>query len=94
MLLSGNGRYVSGGVARPHQDTARRTELAAAQKPFAIVLTCSDSRAAPEILFDQGLGDIYVVRTAGNVADDVALGSKAKFKSSVHSTLWTRAPSR
>ncbi len=75
MLLSGNSRYVSGNAVRPHQDTARRTELAAGQKPFAIVLTCSDSRVAPEILFDQGLGDIFVVRTAGNIADDVALGS-------------------
>ena len=75
LLLEGNQRYVAGQPAHVHQSIERRTEVVAGQHPGAIVLTCSDSRVPPEILFDQGIGDIFVVRTAGNVADDVALGS-------------------
>ena len=55
--------------------TSKRKELTKGQKPFAIVITCSDSRVPPELLFDQGLGDIFVVRVAGNVVDPIALGS-------------------
>lgn len=69
-LMEGNARYVAGKTIHPHQDSARRAEIAKGQKPFAIVLTCADSRVPPEILFDQGLGDIFVLRVAGNVADD------------------------
>lgn len=75
MLAQGNLRYVEGKATRPHQDLARRQEVTGGQHPFAIVLTCSDSRVPPEILFDQGIGDLFIVRTAGNVADDVAMGS-------------------
>ncbi len=75
LLLAGNQRFIAGRATHSHQDSARRMELAVGQKPLGIVLTCSDSRVAPEILFDQGLGDIFVVRTAGNVADDIVLGS-------------------
>src|SRR5438046_5665529 len=53
----------------------RRADLKASQHPFAIVLSCSDSRVPPEIVFDQGLGDLFVLRVAGNVIDDQSLGS-------------------
>ena len=74
-LLDGNARFVSGQSAHPNQDGKRRAEVAAGQKPFAIVIGCADSRTSPEILFDQGLGDLFVVRLAGNIVDDAALGS-------------------
>ena len=74
-LLDGNGRFVSGQSKHQHQDVKRRAELAAGQKPFAVVIGCADSRTSPEILFDQGLGDLFVVRLAGNIVDDAALGS-------------------
>ncbi len=74
-LLEGNKRYVADQTMHPHQSSERRNEVVAGQSPFAIVLTCSDSRVPAEILFDQGIGDVFVVRTAGNVADDVAVGS-------------------
>jgi carbonic anhydrase len=73
-LAEGNARFVEGRPAS--RDTvARRKELEAGQRPKVAVLTCSDSRVAPEIIFDQGLGDLFVVRTAGATADPVALGS-------------------
>src|SRR4029434_4567942 len=74
-LAAGNARFVAGNLEHPNQSPARRTKLAEGQRPFAIILGCSDSRTAPEVVFDQGLGDLFVVRTAGNVVDDVALGS-------------------
>lgn len=75
VLLDGNARFVSGQTRHPHQDGQRRTEVASGQKPFAVVIGCADSRTSPEILFDQGLGDLFVVRLAGNIVDDAALGS-------------------
>jgi len=75
LLIEGNGRFVAGKSVHPNQDPWRRSELAGGQKPFAIILTCADSRVAPEIYFDQGLGDIFVLRNAGNVIDDHVLGS-------------------
>ena len=74
-LMDGNARYVSGKSAHANQDRARRAEVAKGQKPFAMILSCADSRVPPEILFDQGLGDLFVVRVAGNIADSHALGS-------------------
>jgi len=74
-LLDGNQRYVAGRAVRPNQTTARRATVAGGQHPFAAILGCSDSRVPPEIVFDQGLGDLFVVRLAGNVADPVALDS-------------------
>ncbi|GAA3399214.1 carbonic anhydrase [Streptomyces roseoviridis] len=74
-LLSGNRRFVSGTPEHPNQDAARRTELAPAQEPFAVIVGCSDSRLAAEIIFDQGLGDLFVVRTAGHVVGPEVLGS-------------------
>jgi len=74
-LIEGNKRYIEGRFA-PRDTYARDREvLKEAQRPFAVVLTCSDSRDAPEIIFDQKLGDIFVIRNAGNIADVTALGS-------------------
>jgi carbonic anhydrase len=74
-LKNGNLRFASGKPRAPRRGEDRRRETLTAQQPLAAVLTCSDSRVAPEILFDQGIGDLFVVRTAGNVADDTALAS-------------------
>jgi len=74
-LKEGNGRYASGNLQHPGQTTERRAELAKSQHPFAIIVSCSDSRVPPEIVFDQGLGDLFVVRVAGNVIDDHSQGS-------------------
>lgn len=74
-LLDGNQRFSKGQPEHPNQSTDRRTQLANGQHPFATVLGCSDSRVAPELVFDQGLGDLFVVRVAGNVADTVAIES-------------------
>lgn len=75
MLMAGNRRFVSGSPEHPNQDTARRTETAPAQNPFAVLFGCSDSRLAAEIIFDRGLGDLFVVRTAGHVVGSKVLGS-------------------
>ena len=74
-LKEGNGRYTSGNLQHPGQTAEQRTELAKTQHPFAAVLSCSDSRVPPEIVFDQGLGDLFVVRVAGNVINDEGMGS-------------------
>ncbi len=74
-LKEGNKRYV-GATAVSYKDwTAKRAALVAGQKPFAIIVCCSDSRVPPEIIFDQGLGRLFVVRMAGNIVDDFAIGS-------------------
>lgn len=75
LLMAGNERFVSGALEHPNQDAARRTETAPAQQPFAVLFGCSDSRLAAEIIFDRGLGDLFVVRTAGHVAGTEILGS-------------------
>jgi carbonic anhydrase len=75
MLLDGNQRFVAGAPEHPNQDAARRTEVVTAQNPFAVLFGCSDSRLAAEIIFDRGLGDLFVVRTAGHVAGPEVLGS-------------------
>ncbi|MGV9354778.1 carbonic anhydrase [Streptomyces misionensis] len=75
MLMSGNQRFVTGLPEHPNQDAARRAETAPAQSPFAVMFGCSDSRLAAEIIFDQGLGDLFVVRTAGHVVGAEVLGS-------------------
>ena len=74
-LLEGNGRFVAGTPSHPHQSADRRATLTGGQAPFAVILTCADSRVAPEIYFDQGLGDLFVLRNAGNVLDDHIVGS-------------------
>jgi carbonic anhydrase len=73
-LVEGNSRYITGQRQLDSGD-ARRQEVAGGQDPFAIVLGCADSRVPPEILFDQGLGDLFVIRVAGNVVTPPQLGS-------------------
>jgi carbonic anhydrase len=77
LLLAGNQRFVAGSLKSVTQDELahRRAELAQGQKPFAIVVCCSDSRVGPEIVFDQELGNVFVVRTAGEVLDAAGIGS-------------------
>ena len=74
-LMDGNRRYVAATVSSGKPVAAQRAALATGQHPFAIVVACADSRVAPEIVFDQSLGDLFVIRTAGNLVDDYALGS-------------------
>ena len=75
-LMEGNKHYVENKMSNASLcDAARRSSLANTQKPYAIVLSCSDSRVPPEIIFDKGLGEIFVVRVAGNIPDPVVLGS-------------------
>lgn len=74
-LLEGNDRFVRGEMVHPSQGIEDRTGLSIAQHPFAVVFGCSDSRVAAEIIFDRGLGDLFVVRTAGHVVDTTVVGS-------------------
>ncbi|MER5215432.1 carbonic anhydrase [Streptomyces sp. NPDC002838] len=75
LLLTGNQRFIAGAPQHPNQDAARRAQTAPGQRPFAVLFGCSDSRLAAEIIFDRGLGDLFVVRTAGHVAGPEVLGS-------------------
>jgi carbonic anhydrase len=83
-LMAGNRRFVAG-KARTHDIVPLRGKLASGQQPHVIVLSCSDSRVAPEFVFDQVLGDLFVVRAAGNVADAIGLGSIEYAVSHFHS---------
>jgi len=74
-LNEGNLRFATSEVSQSKPTAARRAETAQEQHPFAIILGCADSRTAPELIFDQNLGDLFVIRTAGNLVDDHALGS-------------------
>lgn len=74
-LQDGNDRFVAGTSHHPNQNALRRTSLANYQEPLAVIFGCADSRLAAEIIFDVGLGDVFVVRTAGQVIDDAVLGS-------------------
>ena len=74
MLKEGNKNFVSGSISKQNVKE-QRNETAKGQKPFIIVVACSDSRVPPELIFDKGIGKIFVIRTAGNVLDSVALGS-------------------
>ncbi len=86
-LMKGNERYATDSLEHPDRTSERREILTSTQKPFAIIVGCSDSRVAPEILFDQGVGDLFVMRVAGNVVGDIELESinyaVAHFDSSV-----------
>lgn len=75
LLATGNERFVAGTPRHPHTSQWRRNELAGGQHPFAIVVSCSDSRVPPEIVFDRGLGDLFTIRTAGHVLDSAVLGT-------------------
>jgi carbonic anhydrase len=74
-LLEGNGRFTRGERLHPNQDADRRTASAPGQRPFAVLFGCADSRLAAEIIFDRGIGDLFVVRTAGHVVGPEVLGS-------------------
>ncbi|MEG4068581.1 carbonic anhydrase [Microcoleus sp. Pol11C2] len=74
-LMEGNQRYIEQKRTFPDQARSRVVEVAQGQHPFATILACSDSRVAPEIIFDQGLGDLFDIRVAGNFLDDVVLGN-------------------
>jgi carbonic anhydrase len=74
-LKEGNERFAAGSPEHPHQSVKRRASLATGQQPIAAILGCADSRVSAELLFDQGLGDIFVVRTAGQAIDSAVLGS-------------------
>lgn len=74
-LIEGNKRFHEGQPRHPHQARDWRDSLEKGQKPFAVVLGCSDSRVPPELVFDQGFGDLFVIRVAGNIADEDGIGS-------------------
>lgn len=74
-LTAGNTRFVAGKSTQDRTDIKLRAELAKGQQPFAVIIGCADSRVAPEIVFDQNLGDLFVVRTAGNLVDEFAFAS-------------------
>lgn len=75
LLKEGNNRFAAGKPQYPHQDATRRTDVAKGQEPFATVLACSDSRDPVELIFDRGVGDIFVVRVAGNIAGSSELAT-------------------
>jgi carbonic anhydrase len=79
-LLNGNERFVEGQAAGPRRAPEDFRELAAAQYPEAVIVSCADSRVAPEILFDVGVGDIFVVRVAGNVVDGAGVTVKGSIE--------------
>ena len=74
-LVAGNARFAANQALRPNADATQRRLVSAGQRPFAVVLGCSDSRVAAELVFDRGLGDLFVVRTAGHALDTAVLGS-------------------
>src|SRR4051812_41980635 len=74
-LKSGNTAFVHGEFNVMGVDSTLRIQLSKAQHPKAVILTCSDSRVAPELIFDKGLGDLFVIRVAGNVSDDAVVAS-------------------
>lgn len=74
-LLDGNKRFIASASAHPNHSAARRTEVAQGQHPYATILACADSRVSPDVVFDQGLGDLFTVRVAGNIVDNASLGS-------------------
>lgn len=75
MLMQGNQRYAQNKEEHPDESMKRRKALENAQQPFAVILSCADSRVPPELVFDQGLGDLFVIRVAGNIAAADELGS-------------------
>jgi carbonic anhydrase len=74
-LLAGNARFIAHKERHPDESMARRRGLVSGQHQFAVILGCADSRVPPELLFDEGLGDLFVIRVAGNVVDDMVLAS-------------------
>jgi carbonic anhydrase len=74
-LVAGNQRFLEEKTIHPHQNKNSVLKNQNGQHPFAVIVTCSDSRVAPEILFDQGIGDLFVIRNAGNLISDIDMGS-------------------
>lgn len=74
-LIDGNSRIIQNHPVHPDQTLAKIRELQKGQSPFAVVITCSDSRVTPELVFDHGLGDLFVIRNAGNIIGDYEMGS-------------------
>src|SRR5678816_4607625 len=74
-LLEGNQRYAANKSIDLNESQSRRVEMAKGQNPFATIFSCVDSRVPPELIFDRGLGDLFVIRTAGHVIDQAVLGS-------------------
>ncbi|MGF1553843.1 MAG: carbonic anhydrase [Paracoccaceae bacterium] len=75
LLIEGNEAFLAGKIANPDTSPSRRLELAKGQAPFVAYVTCSDSRVPPELLFGRGLGELFIIRNAGNTLDTVAIGS-------------------
>jgi carbonic anhydrase len=75
VLSTGNQRFASGGMTHPHLARDWREKVEHGQSPIAVIVTCSDSRVVPEFIFDQGLGDLYVIRTAGHTLNKIIIGS-------------------
>ncbi len=86
-LLDGNNRFMNGNLIHPNRTLERRKETVFEQEPFAVVVSCSDSRVSPEIIFDEGIGDLFVVRLAGNVIDSTAKESIAYAVHQLHSSI-------
>lgn len=86
-MLAGNRRFSQGEAEHPWQDKDTRERLIDGQSPDAVVLSCSDSRVPPEIIFDEGLGDLFTVRTAGEIVDDAVLASLEFAIESLHVSL-------
>jgi carbonic anhydrase len=86
-LNAGNQRHVKAAYKHPHETTTRRQELTSGQSPHAVVLACADSRVAPEIVFDQGLGDLFTIRVAGNIAPDAEVASMEYAVEHLHTPL-------
>jgi carbonic anhydrase len=78
-LAAGNRRFVQGDLRHPRRDDRRRSRLAEGQAPFAAVLGCADSRVPPEIVYDEGLGDLFVARVAGNTTDDALVAGSLEY---------------
>jgi carbonic anhydrase len=74
-LKSGNNNFVNDVLNNDFQDSSRRKEVVDGQKPYAVILTCSDSRVVPELMFDTGIGELFVIRVAGNVANPSSIAS-------------------
>lgn len=74
-LKEGNERFTTNSLTHPQQDASRKEELTGGQKPYAIILSCADSRVVPELAFDTGLGELFVLRVAGNVANTSTIAS-------------------
>jgi len=74
-LKEGNSRYTSDNLTHPNSDNNRKKSQTGGQTPFAIILSCADSRVVPELIFDQGIGDLFVIRVAGNTANASSIAS-------------------